>query len=390
VTPAAAAREVLDRGYALCRGRGVATWDPFDIKGSRLALWTFAGPGRVPVRKALYAADLLAPKLARRLLGLRPTPSDGGVAHWLQAVLAYARLTGSEPEGAGELAGWLEAAARPGPQGHGWGLPFDWQAFVVVPAGTPIGHTTMSVLNALLDAREAGVEVADATIQGGLDFLVRGLNLTERPSGTAALSYTALDRSQVVNTNAEIAALLLRAGRPGDRALAERLLGFVAEAQNEDGSWFYSAPDAGEGRQVVDNYHTAMILLALGQAVLELPSLAASLERGWAFHLANHFDADGRPRMRPHTPWPVDAYSAGESLLALVNAAGSEHLEPRLREECRRMAGLLVTYIVRNLAYPDGGFVYRVWRWKRMRLDSLRWADALMCEALAEYCRAGG
>jgi hypothetical protein len=340
------------------------------------------------VRKALHAADLLAPKASRRLLGLRPTPSAGGVARWLQANLAAARLgldAGSQAEG---LVQWLAEDARPGPVGHGWGLPFDWQAFVVVPAGTPIGHTTMAVVNALMDAAGAGWEAPSGVVEQGLDFLAGGLNQTVRPSGTVALSYTPLDRSQVVNTNAEIGAALLRGGRAADRPLAEALLRFAVEAQNQDGSWFYSAPDAGEGRQVVDNYHTGMILTALMSAAGAVPGLAAALERGWRFHLDSHFERDGCPRMRPHTRWPVDAYSAGESLSALIEGSRCDALPSAMRDECAETADRLVGYIVREMAYPDGGFVYRNWHGRKMRLDSLRWADALLCQGLAEYCLA--
>lgn len=382
------ARRCLDRAFSLCRRRGLATWDPFDIKGSRLAMWTYRARWRAPLRKALWAADLLAPKLARRALGLRPAPSAGGVAHWLQAVLAHEEL-GAEDWHLGLLeqaVAWLVQDARPGPAGHGWGLPFDWQAFVEVPAGTPIGHTTMAVLNALLDLR-GRLAVPDRLVEDGLEFLAHGLNQTERPSGSVALSYTPLDRSQVVNTNAEIAALLLRAGRAGDAELARRILAFVGEAQNPDGSWCYSAPDAGEGRQVVDNYHTAMILDALTAACPNVPEVCRALTKGWEFHLAHHFEEDGCPRMRPHTRWPVDAYSAGQSLLALVRAQSCPALGPDLAGRCAATADRLAAYVVRRMAYPDGGFVYRRWPLKAMRLDSLRWADALLCHALAEYCR---
>ncbi|MGE3127783.1 MAG: hypothetical protein AB7F50_12070 [Fimbriimonadaceae bacterium] len=388
-------RETLESSYGYAREKGLATWDPFDVKGCALSLWTYRSRFGAPVRKALHAADLLAPRLLRKSLRLKPVPSAGGVARWLQASLAMSRLRRREGETdetemreARAAMDWLALDARPGPAGMGWGLPFDWQAFVVVPAGAPIGHTTMAVLNALQDAREEGIEPDPSLLASGADFLTGGLNHTVRELGSVALSYTALDHSQVINTNAEIAAVLMRLGRKADQPLVQALVQFVLESQNPDGSWFYSAPDAGEGRQVVDNYHTGMILTALMELVAEYPEIGPALEKGWRFHLDGHFEPGGCPKMRPHSRWPVDAYSAGESVLALLRAECCETLEHGLRAECREVRDRLVGFIVREMAYPGGGFFYRQWPVATMRLDSLRWANALLCQALAEACLA--
>lgn len=386
-------RATLEDSYRFTREQGLATWDPFDVKGCPLSLWTYRSAFGTPVRKALNLADLLAPQLLRKSLGLRRVPSAGGVARWLQASLSMARLRraeGVEPNAeefeVRTALEWLAGNARPGPAGAGWGLPFDWQAFVVVPAGTPIGHTTMAVLNALLDAQEAGYEVEPSLIDQGAEFLASGLNQKVRASGSVALSYTALDHSQVVNTNAEIAAVLFRLGHRLE--LATKVVEFVLETQNPDGSWFYSAPDAGEGRQVVDNYHTGMILDALMDLVPKLPAVHGVLARGWRFHLDNHFEAEGCPKMRPHTRWPVDAYSAGQSVLALLKAERCASLDEGTRAECAEVRQRLTAFIVREAAYPGGGFFYRQWPLATMRLDSLRWANALLCQALAEDCLA--
>lgn len=387
------ARAVLERAYAHARAHGLATWDPFDVKGSPVSLWTYRSRFGSPVRKALHAADLLAPVALRRAMRLRPVPSAGGVARWLQASLAMARLRrqegspdDTELEEARAAMQWLEADARTGPEGTGWGLPFDWQAFVVVPANSPIGHTTMGVLTALLDSQVAGLNPDPSLVREGGDFLAHGLNQTVRASGSVALSYTSLDKSQVINTNAEIAAVLQRLGRPEDQALVARLVSFVLECQNPDGSWYYSAPDAGEGRQVVDHYHTGMILTALMELAPAHPDVAPSLAHGLRFHLENHFEPSGCPKMRPHTRWPVDAYSAGESVLTLLRAAECDHLDAGLQGEAREFCGRLVGFVAREMASPGGGFFYRQWPLATMRLDSLRWANALLCQGLAEFC----
>lgn len=398
---AAQLRESLDLAFRFGQKIGIATYDPFDTKGSKLGMWLYAtetGPRRI-LRKAYNAADLLAPLTLRKLLRLPKKPSHGGVARWAQANLAYARLTQETryKARAFELLEWLSDHPADAPVGKGWGLPFDWQAFVAVPANTAIGHTTMSVLNAMLDglAQDAPRQFLKDLDQGA-HFLAAGLNQTTRSSGSIALSYTPLDSSQVINTNAEIAALLAKTARilnqPGHLQLAEKLALFTVETQNPDHSWFYSAPDAGEGRQVVDHYHTGMILTALMDLTLEITTpelhqkLTHSLNNGLAFHLLHHFDKEGCPKMRPDTPYPIDSYSAGESLLTLTHVLTHPHIKPELKTEAKTTLANLASYVTSSkMMAPDGCFVYRIWPQKTMRLESLRWAQALVCHGLAEY-----
>ncbi|MCW5937033.1 MAG: hypothetical protein KIT11_06995 [Fimbriimonadaceae bacterium] len=391
------ARAAADVAFEFAEEIGVDTYDPFDTKGSQFVMWTYRSrtPLHTLLRKAVFGLELFAPIGVRQLLRCEKRRSAGGVARFSQAHLARYALTRESRhlDAARGLLQWL--AQNPGTAGvgKGWGLPFEWQAFVVVPAGTAIGHTTMAVANALLDFHDATGEAwAKAEAEEACRFLTEGLNQTERPSGSVALSYTPLDWSQVMNTNAEIAALLLRNGDPAHFDLAQRLTQFVLETQNEGGSWFYSAPDAGEGRQVIDHYHTGMILTALLETVgtLDDQNVVRALNLGLSFHLGFHFEKDGCPKMRPHTRWPIDAYSAGESVLTLVRAVRSPWVEAKLRARAVDTLHRLVGYIVRDMMYGDGGFIYRRWPLNAMRIDSMRWAQALLCQGLAEYCLARG
>lgn len=394
-------RESLDRAFRFGQTLGLATYDPFDTKGCKLGLWLYKDDDawRKVLRKGFNGLDLLFPIGLRKVLRLPKKPSHGGVARWAQANLVYGQLSGESRyrARAWELLEWLGDRAAKAKVGKGWALPFDWQAFVVVPAGTPIGHTTMGVVNAFLDGAAAGGPGwIWKEVENGCEFLAGGLKRTERSSGSVALSYTPLDSSQVINTNAEIAAVLARVGRLRDRSdwrgLARQVTAFVLETQNEDGSWFYSAPDAGEGRQVVDHYHTGMILTALMELAesfaseeLEEPVIEA-LTKGLKFHLDHHFEESGCPKMRPEAVFPIDSYSAGESLTTLVRTSTCQVIPAELRRRSRERLDSLVSYVMSPaMMDSDGCFVYRIWGRRRMRLESLRWAQALICQGLGEY-----
>lgn len=388
----------MDLAFGYAESLGIATYDPFDTKGCSLGMWAYGSgaPYRVLVRKVFNGLDLLFPIGLRKVLRLPKVPSHGGVARWAQANVAYGRLKGDSSyfDRAVELVEWLRDHPGTAPVGKGWGLPFDWQAFVVVPANSAIGHTTMSVVNALLEVREvAPQDWMEGELREACRFLAEGLNQTVRESGAVALSYTPLDHSQVMNTNAEIAAVLARLGREfGEDEwvdLAAKVTRFVLETQNEDASWYYSAPDAGEGRQVVDHYHTGMILTALMELDdegIERDGVREAMNRGLEFHVREHFDGEGCPKMRPHTAYPIDSYSGGESLVMLSLACQHEGVREDLRVTSRETLDRLASYMTGRMMEKDGCFLYRIWPQKAMRLESLRWAQALVCQGLAMFC----
>ena len=193
-----------------------------------------------------------------------------------------------------------------------------------------------------------------------------------------------MDSSQVVNASAEAAGFLHRCGRPSDQTLVWKVAQFVCESQNQDGSWYYSAPGSVEGNNPIDSYHTGMNLNGLLQLASN-PDCLASLERGLSFHLKYHFDESGCPKMRPNSVYPIDSHSAGESILVLFKAANDTRISLELREQSGKVLDLLIQYTIDHLAYPDGGFVYRKYKGRTMRLDSLRWSQAMLVHGLAEY-----
>ncbi|MBS1723724.1 MAG: hypothetical protein JSS66_12315 [Armatimonadetes bacterium] len=377
----------LDFGERL----GYETYDPFDIKSLPVVARSYHKPNLLNLlaRKGLFAIELLAPLRLRQFLKTPKRASAGGVARWSQACLAAHSLDSS--------AGWLEKSEsalrwlvdHPGdsPVGLGWGVPFPWTTyFGDVPANAAVSHTTHNCGSALMDFHDAtGQAWPFEAAQRCCQFLTEGLNKTDRETGSTALSYTPLDNSQVVNISAETAAFLLRCGRPADQPMVWRLAKFVVEQQGEDGAWRYSATDSVDGENPIDHYHTAMVLHGLTSLTAE-PECRQALEKGLAFHLKNHFETNGCPKMRPTSTYPVDSFSAGESMLLLTKVLQSRIVSDELLGKVSSTLERLLEYSLAELMFPDGGFAYRRYPRATMRIDSLRWAQALMCHGLAEAC----
>jgi len=392
---------VLTRALAYVNKSGIETYDPNDLKGTSVVLWSYQSrsPIRLLTRYTIYGLGFLFPFQVRRLLRVSPLPTSGGVAQLACGYIEASHLVEDSTwlMKAKDLLNWLEINQASAQVGEGWGFPFAWQSVVVVPARTPIGHTTMTVGNAFwyyYKATEDQWALAHAV--KACEFLVHGLNVTTEASGAIALSYTPLDHSQVINTCADISSLLLRVGKqtssPEFIDSSLKLLRFIIENQNEDGSWFYHSKSSVGGESPIDAYHTGMILSALIDISILLDSddelyenVTFCLKRGLEFYIENLFNADGSPVTYLGRFYPVDIYSCGQAILTLVEVSRLDQLDPELMSSCRLLLDRVVTWTARNMLGEDGCFYYRKYRYYTLRLRSLRWAQGLMCWALARY-----
>ncbi|HMS55254.1 MAG TPA: hypothetical protein PKA27_07605 [Fimbriimonadaceae bacterium] len=365
----------LQRAVAFAESQGLDTWDPYDFRGTPLFL-------RAPKAavKVLYGLAFLAPVATRRLLGVKPVRSAGGVAGLAHAYCDLGEQTKAEP-----LIQWLLENPSRTQAGLGWGLPFAWKSgFGIVPANTPIGHTTITVGNALLAyGSDENASNAAAWIRSELKF--------NAAFGGLAASYTPNDTTQCVNSNADVASFLAKVavknGSEDLLDLSRQILTFVVNSQNEDGSWNYLAGvRSGSGSQI-DHYHTGMILCALQHLAYQFfdDRAVEAYTRGLRFYMDHLFRPDNGPKFTAFDQDPVDIYGCAEGIITLVNASNDPHLNVGLREEAKQRAQGLVHFTLSRMQDSRGAFAYRKYPAKTMWLDSLRWAQAPMIRALARY-----
>jgi hypothetical protein len=378
-----AAELSLSAALAFAERQGLESYDPYDFKGSPILMRTHRmGQAGRALRTVIYGFAFLAPVLTRRLLGVKPTASPGGVAHLCSAYCELFRLRGKVEHltRAKELGKWLIDHPGRSEIGLGWGLPFSWQSYKVIPANSAIGHSTMTVGNALSSLEELdGSPEWRLCLDQACVFLTKGLNRRAFPDGSLCLSYTPLDQSQCINSNADIATLLLRCGlRWGREDLTEearRIFQFVVANQQPDGSWFYLATDAAKGGSIIDGYHTGMILSALCEARdLGEEWVGPALERGGEFYVDRLF-VMGKCRFATDREEPLDAYAVAQGILTLTDLGAVSTLNAVLGNSLPK------------ILEKDGSVLYRRYRVGAIRLKSLRWAQALTIWSLARLLR---
>ncbi len=272
---------------------------------------------------ALYGADLVAPLLVRRRLGVE-------AREFAHTIAMRRELDGDLDDTA--FVERMEAMRQDG----GWGLPFAWfSRNGTYPAGLPLVTSTPYVLEALLkiDPDAPCAPRAQELFDESWGFL-ESLRVHHESPEELALSYAPFDdETTVVNANSYAAwAYAMHAvhGQPSRREEARsralRLARWVVHQQQRDGSWYYLA--ARDRWDMIDGFHSCFVVrnlrhvrTLLGQDVGFTDS---PIESGWRYIRTRLFDERVglcrryALRSRPD-PFRYDIYDQAEYLGLLID-----------------------------------------------------------------------
>jgi len=268
-----------------------------------------------------------------------------------------------------------------------WGYPFNWETRRgTMWQGTPLITTVPYVYEAFRDVyridrdskwREIMLSIARHAAEDYHDF--------ETSPDASSCSYNPLpgEPGGVINASAYRAFLLTGAAREFSdesyETIAQRNLNFVLEAQNPDGSWYYSTD--GE-RDFVDHFHTCFILKALAKIEQVTGSVECrdAIGRGVRYYVNNLFDSKGLPSPFSKAPrltvYRHELYDYAEciNLAVLLNGRFPE------------LDGILlnvVTDLLMRWQKPDGSFRSRrlLVGWDSVPMH--RWAQSQVFRSLS-------
>jgi hypothetical protein len=218
-------------------------------------------------------------------------------------------------------------------------------------------------------------------------FVEGDLNVTRDEHGFC-WSYSPLDRSSVVNASLLGAETVARvAAMDGDATAFERIEGTLRwcfSRQADDGGWPYG--EAGH-HQWEDSFHTGFNLAslrAIRDAARELGVDTEALvpwervRRAYDHYAETFFDPDGRPWYYSHTPWPIDPHAA--AVAVLTHLAFADEV-PEAAERAKRV----LDWTIEHMWVEKGWFAFQKWWWGRIDIPYLRWCQAWMLLALAEW-----
>ena len=297
-------------------------------------------------------------------------------AHFAMGFASRFQITGDEADyrRAVHFLDVLLETRCPSPTGFGWGYPFDWEGIGgTVSQGTPLITTLPYVYEAFSQVYAIdGDERWRHTMRAIAEHALHDYRDYETSSNAATCGYTPdpRDRGMVVNANAYRAFLLTKAAVELDdqRYLqpARRNMHFVMEAQNADGSWYYSV----EGkRPFIDHFHTCFVLKGLVKIDQLDPSSGcrSAIERGVRYYASQLFDEAGLPRPFSKAPrltvYRRELYDYAECINLSTLLRGQF---PELDRRWRTVVGDLLQRWLKN----DGSF--------RSRHLYLGWDDVPM------------
>jgi len=216
-------------------------------------------------------------------------------------------------------------------------------------------------------------------------YLINHL-LVHEDDKTAMLDYFPGAHARVLNIQAQGAWSLLRANRiTGDQrfaSLAGKLISYVLNQQNEDGSWLYGLADS---QGFIDNFHTGFILESLYEAMQLNPEYGDEnkLRLGYRFYLDHFFCKNGTVKYYHDRTYPIDGHALAQSIITLS----------KLRSYDNRSAPLLdgvLKWALSNFRSHQGFFYYQKWPLFTNKIPYIRWVQAWMLYAFTILLESEG
>lgn len=183
-----------------------------------------------------------------------------------------------------------------------WGYPFNWETRGgTVREGIPLITTVPYVYEAfrevyLLDGKQEWRKI----MQSIAHHAFKDYHDFETSATASSCSYNPEPGGYgVINASAYRAFLLTRAAvdfsEESYGKVAQKNLTFVLQAQNADGSWYYSTDGQ---RDFVDHFHTCFVLKSLAkiEALTGNQECTNAIERGVEYYVRNLFDDQGLPK----------------------------------------------------------------------------------------------
>ncbi|WP_411966272.1 antibiotic ABC transporter permease [Haloferax sp. YSMS24] len=155
----------------------------------------------------------------------------------------------------------------------------------------------------------------------------------------------------------------------------ERVFDFIASTQTERGGWYYREPPT-SSHLSMDNHHNGFIIECFQryEDIVGSGRYDDTLDRALDFYARELFDDDGAPNFDENNAYPRDIHATAQGILVFTYAGQYDRAERILQ------------WALANMYVPEEGrFYFRKQRFYTKRVTLMRWAQAWMAYAIAEY-----
>ena len=262
-----------------------------------------------------------------------------------------------------------------------WGHPFPYRSSrLYLPANMPSIVSTAYAVQAILDAYELNGDTAYIGIaHSSCNFILKDL---QRIGNEHSFLFSYIPEHNVAIHNASLLAAQILArvdnltGKSDWSELYRAAVQCTLDDQNEDGSWFYDAPESTERENTfIDNFHTGFVLESLFDiysntqwGFLELP-----MKQGLDYYVRQLFDLDGSPRHTADRKGTIDLRDCAQGIIVLSKM--HEMLEP----EHQDLLGGLIKWTLKHMQNKDGSFSYMYRNGRKSSIPYIRFQAWMLC-----------
>ena len=241
-----------------------------------------------------------------------------------------------------------------------WGHPFPYRSSrLYLPANMPSIVSTAYAVQAILDAYELYGDTAYIDIaNSSCNFILKDL---QRIGNEQSFLFSYIPEHRVAIHNASLLAAQVLArvdnlsGKNNWSELYRAAVQCTLDDQNDDGSWFYDAPESTERKNTfIDNFHTGFVLESLFDihSYTQWDFLGLPMKRGLDYYVCSLFDSDGSPRHTVDRKGIIDLRDCAQGIIVLSKMFGI--LEP----EHQALLGGLVKWTLKHMQNKDGSFSF--------------------------------
>ncbi|MFQ5786367.1 MAG: hypothetical protein ACE5H1_00135 [Thermodesulfobacteriota bacterium] len=352
-------------------------YEPFDGLSSYLRPLTF---GNELLERLLMQLIRQSPINLRPLFGVKPLESTKGRGYMAWGYLTLLKITGDEQyqQKAIKCLDWLIENKSPKYVNYSWANHFDFTG----RGGLYVKHESIIVWTAqigqvFLDAYEVLKDEKYLKVAVSICDWILALPREETNSGTC-LSYFAIRRNFVHNSNMLGAAILARTGKLLKNhqygKVAREAMKYSCSRQLPDGAWYYGEESK---YRWIDNFHTGYNLDSL-KCYIESTNekmYEKNMRLGFEYFRNNFFEESGRPKYYHNRAYPIDIQCASQAIETLANF--SDH-DPSSLE-----LGLKVAkWTIENMQDESGFFYYRQYPLIIAKTPMFHWGQATTYKGL--------
>lgn len=285
---------------------GYASFDQYNFWSTEYGIWSKRLYYKynylsLPFIAPIFIADIFCPGSRKLFSKKKRFPIAD--AHFILAYLNLYKYTSDKRylQMAKQVAEDLLQSAIKGYSGLCWGYPFNWMTTRGLwKTGVPLITTTSYCFEAYLKLYEITndekfIEIAHSIFL----FTLNDLKDTPLEENLASSSYSPIDNSQIVNSNAYRSYVLVEGAHRFQNesafAKAKANINFILKNQQCDGSWLYAINDKKD--HFVDNFHTCFVLKNLLKAnlILNDERILQAIIKGFEFYKSYLLQPDLSP-----------------------------------------------------------------------------------------------